>query len=602
MRRLLVGWMVFVPGVAAAQDGASLGEVAQRQAQPSALEEARELLTAQRFVDAALAAYLGKSLTDLDQQDEATYLLGKALYRLKLYHSALEQFGELLEKGPDGKFFGRALEWCLFVSRNLVDDASVNELIALYGGSEFPSSYRDEFLFRLARYNFVQALALTSEQQFVADAEPDPGPEPSGGLSIEGDIFGTGGGEAPQPEKGSGGGLSLGGDLFGTGEPEEDKQTPGITLSLGGEVEMGGLSAEAHLAEAEKLALRVDETSDFGPRAKFLQALVSYKNGRDNDALAAFKDVIRITRKSRSRRDQKLRELAFFQLARTHFGAQQPSFSIFYYDKIDRDSVEWLDALFEESWAQFRLGNYEKALGNLLTLHSPFFRDAYFPESLILKAVIYYENCRYPEANEILADFLGEYEPVLTELSRITNERRSAESYFDLLDSIRSDDLVERGKEQAETLGKILELALADPELARLDASQSEVQGELTRLADEWTELASTPLARELETELQAKRGELIEAAGRAVERRLLQEQAHIKGLVQQAIRIDIETARSEQERIESRLRNVQTQPKRVDKTYVEWTDDEKLVWPFEGEYWRDELGTYELTLARTCR
>ena len=30
--------------------------------------------------------------------------------------------------------------------------------------------------------------------------------------------------------------------------------------------------------------------------------------------------------------------------------------------------------------------------------------------------------------------------------------------------------------------------------------------------------------------------------------------------------------------------------------------DEEKIYWPYEDEYWRDELGTYEYTLSWGCR
>jgi len=30
--------------------------------------------------------------------------------------------------------------------------------------------------------------------------------------------------------------------------------------------------------------------------------------------------------------------------------------------------------------------------------------------------------------------------------------------------------------------------------------------------------------------------------------------------------------------------------------------NDERSYWPYEGEYWRDELGTYEYTLTKGCR
>ena len=30
--------------------------------------------------------------------------------------------------------------------------------------------------------------------------------------------------------------------------------------------------------------------------------------------------------------------------------------------------------------------------------------------------------------------------------------------------------------------------------------------------------------------------------------------------------------------------------------------DDEHVYWPFEGEFWRDELGNYEYTLTKGCK
>ena len=81
-----------------------------------------------------------------------------------------------------------------------------------------------------------------------------------------------------------------------------------------------------------------------------------------------------------------------------------------------------------------------------------------------------------------------------------------------------------------------------------------------------------------------------------------MEEFPEIQKLIQQAIRIDIETAASEQRKMEASLSEETSQPKEIDKTYVEWTDDEKIVWPFEDEYWRDELGTYELSLGKSCR
>lgn len=602
--------VVTAPQGAATLEGAELTieDVAELQVDPSEarLDEAKDLLDRRRFVEAvgALHAILQDS-PSADARDRATYLLAKALYRMELYHSSLEFFSRVLQTGPDGRYFDAALEWCLFIGRKIVDDAAVSETLVQYGSSDFPEPYRDEFLFRLARHHFDRALAENRAANLPVVQDDDDG------MSFGGDLFGTGGGGGSSTSRSDDEGISIGGDLFGTGRSaraSESNEDGGISLegdlfgSGGGEPivsEQGSLAAETHLAQAERYALRVDPESRYGARAKFIEALVLFERHRENDALERFKDVVRLSRPEAAHPDARLRELAFFQLARTHFGAQQPTFSSFYYDKVDRDSRLWLDALFEDSWAQFRLGKYEKALGNLLTLHAPFFEGQYFPESRILEAVIYYENCRYAEAKTILTRFLARYEPILEELQRIAKENSTTEDYVRVLDQLESDDFVNMKDDQAVILSRILAIALSDRDLEKNARALEEVREERERVD---TLALAIPVATELKSILSEDVQTLTERAGKTVEQRLAEERENIKSLVQQAIRIDIETARSEQERIESRLRDVQSRPRELQKTFVEWADDEKLVWPFEGEYWRDELGTYELTLAQSCR
>ena len=43
------------------------------------------------------------------------------------------------------------------------------------------------------------------------------------------------------------------------------------------------------------------------------------------------------------------------------------------YDALGKHSPYWLDSLFESSWAFFNQRKYEKAMGNLFTLSTPFF-------------------------------------------------------------------------------------------------------------------------------------------------------------------------------------------------------------------------------------
>jgi tetratricopeptide (TPR) repeat protein len=201
--------------------------------------------------------------------------------------------------------------------------------------------------------------------------------------------------------------------------------------------------ADKSFDQVKRLVLLVPKGDPFFARAKYLEGLSYFREDNFNSALEAMKDVVRLTRPGSSktgtqaRLDQELRELAFMQLARTHYGHLQNRYAIAYYSKVERGGPQWLEALFESSWASYRIGKYEPALGNLITLSSPFFRDEYFPEAYILKAVIYYENCRYRESNLILHDFSATYLPVHDELETLLKKDMEASEYYNVLAEVQ---------------------------------------------------------------------------------------------------------------------------------------------------------------------
>src|SRR5690606_3018647 len=131
----------------------------------------------------------------------------------------------------------------------------------------------------------------------------------------------------------------------------------------------------------------------------------------------------------------------------------------------------WLTALFESSWAYYRRGDFDKALGNLLTLHSPFFEREYFPESKIVKAIIYFEACRYPETRVIVDDFLELFTPVMKEVQNVAESEQAPQLLYERISELRD-------QQDDDVMSRIVNLALADPEIrtAREVVSQVRTQ------------------------------------------------------------------------------------------------------------------------------
>ena len=360
--------------------------------------------------------------------------------------------------------------------------------------------------------------------------------------------------------------------------------------------------------EVKRLVLMIPKGDVFYPRAKYLEGLSYFRENKLETALEAMKEVVRSTRvaegpmTAEAKQLKALREMAFMQLARTHYGARQNRYAIQYFDKIERGGVQWLESLFEASWAHYRIGQYEQALGNLITLSSPFFRDEYFPEALILKAVVYFENCRYRESLTILEDFENIYGPVQDELDVLVNKNMEATEYFNVLDEVRKKNKAgTKLKGTDEILERILNLALTDKDLKKTVDSIAELEGEMDQVGQKGDTFKYSNLSKQLIERLKEQRTTLISKAGQMAKAKLDFELGQLKTLRANGLRIKFETTDRERIFLEEMLKAGGQQAIVRNYKYTVAVSDDQLYWPYVGEYWRDELGTYQYTLTKGC-
>ncbi|HSP19495.1 MAG TPA: adventurous gliding motility protein GltC [Myxococcaceae bacterium] len=510
-------------------------DVSGRTADRQRLEAANAAFQRGEYDKAALAAWeLMNDPKMAPLQLESQYLLGKTLYRMGQYHSALGEFSQILARGQDTRFFSKSLEWLFFISHKTVNESVILDEVARYANAQWPERYQDEFHYLLARYFFVRGRALDTVEQ-----------KGEAGKSFE---------------------------------------------------------------ETRKLTGQIPKTDRFYPQAKYLEGLTWIRDRNAPRALEAMKEVVRVTRPAadRTAADAKIadatRDLAFIQLARIHYGARQNRYALYYYGKIERGKPDWLEALFESSWADYRIGQYEQALGNLITLSSPFFRDEYFPEALILKAVIYYENCRYAESTAIVQEFERRYKPVYDALDDLTRKNMEAADDYAVLAEIQRKNRAAKKTGQAPDLilERVLKLALSDKDLKNTNDSIIELEGELDGMKSH-PSLNGTELARNLQDILKKQRTVLIQKAGLMAKAKLEQEQAELRTLLANGERIKFETTTKEKEFLEEQLQAGGRRAIIKKYKYSVAVNDDQLYWPFQGEFWRDELGTYQYTLTKGC-
>jgi TolA-binding protein len=583
----------------AAQEGLGLEslDVSVKSEAKEALDKALDMMKDEDYADAAIALWeLYNNPSAKRLFESAEYQLAKALYRMRMYQSSLHHFGRILEKGSSHKYFKTSLEWLLFISHKVTDQKVVLDYIARYADMDFPKKYKDEFQFLLAKYFYFHAMNLelgkaksgsnVKDQAKKKDSELgfdlSEDDSTSGGLALD---LGASDGVA-QTSNQTGTEDSFGLDL------KDEKQTGPTALPT---------DVVGFLSKARAMTLQLGENSKFFPRGKYLEGIIFFKEDNHQEAVESFKEVVRILHpKTGKFRDDRLREMAFFQLARVHYGHQQFKYALFYYDRITRDSTNWLESLFESSWAWFRLGNYQKSLGNLITLDSPFFRDEYFPEGLVLKAVTYFVNCRYPESNQIVNEFLRRYQPLHAELEKLTQPNAN-KNYFESLLAVQKDATQSLSNR---LLRRILKVAMADKDLALLNNSVLEIDREIDRVRHENDAgFSASKVAQRVIRVLNTQRADLVAKADTKTKNRLDAERDFLGDLIAKALRIRLENKDAELQMLKrAKAGDLDLGPTLLTYDWSAATDDEKVYWPYEGEYWRDELGTYEYTLTWGCR
>jgi tetratricopeptide (TPR) repeat protein len=507
------------------------------------LDAAKKLLDARDTEAAALA--LDEILRDpklAQVHDEARYQRAKALARLGLHFSALAAFDEVLARGPSGtRFFHSAMEWLFWIAKRLPNEQPLLARVARYAAQGVPPTFEDRVNYVLARYEFERGRALVE-----------------------------------------------------AGRSGEAKAAWAEARRLAAKVKEQLASAGGALPQGASSDLPADTAGDAFARARFVDGLVTYAEGDDARAIEHFKEVVRLTSPKKSRgADPALRELAFLQLARIHYQNRQNRYAIFYYSKMPWGGRRWLEGLWEASYAHYRVGDYEKTLGNLLTLQSPYFRDEYFPESYVLKAIIYYENCRYPEARQVLEQFTSLYDPVYTELTKVTQRPRTPDAYY---------ELVRGGAAAGGVARKLLKLSETDQNVARLVESVAAMEREMDVGLGSRPHLRDAALGKELHDKLSGERAVVVEEAGQRMRAKLEYERDQLRQLLAQALRIQIEVSRKEREALEGSLAKGSQVEVVRDLKFSYAVSDEHLYWPYEGEFWRDELGTYSYTLTKGCK
>jgi len=350
--------------------------------------------------------------------------------------------------------------------------------------------------------------------------------------------------------------------------------------------------------KAVGLFKQVPRGSEFYIKAKFFEGVTYVRKYEGKPAVDAFKEILVIgeQRPTQYRGDDvdNYRELAQLQMARVFYSTQQFDTSIKYFEKLDQSSADWTESLFEASWAYFMKTLNSKALGNIHTLNAPYFEHQFFPESLLLKAVIYFNYCLYDQAEESVADFNEKYGPLTKNLNDLTAKYDDNAEFYEYVKKVKAN---KAGLDPVTQ--RLVMSVLNDKTLLKTFAWVDELNHELEMLQKADKAWQKTQVAAEVLQELTVQQSVAAGDAGKVARDRVVRLARDLGALSRDGYKIKFEILEAKGNRLSEKVAGARVAADHKEEPIV--VDDEHFQWKFDGEYWKDELGYYRFKIRSRC-
>ncbi|HJK99413.1 MAG TPA: hypothetical protein RMF84_19460 [Polyangiaceae bacterium LLY-WYZ-14_1] len=537
-----------LPPPARAQDDADMtftiedtGEATGQAAAPAegppseALANALRLYQQERYAEAAVQfqrVVEGETADAPANVQKAQFFLGKSLYHLRIYQSALAIFDEISLQGASNLYFDQTLQWLAQLASQLPEPAGIIEKVGRYGVDQLEQFNRDE------------TRELYNQLQFI-----------------------------------------MGRYKYQQGEFEG----------------------------AIELFQNVQADSRFFVQAKFFAGITHVRLRQARPAVQAFRGIIDRLDAGNVvgvEDEARMRNLAWISLARVYYTAANQTDeqgnmnvdgrllgqAVEGWNQVEQSSEYWLDALFETSWAFFLADEYSRALGNIHTLFSPYFDQAYYPEALVLKAVTFFVNCQVDNAEAIIGQFHERYDPVKQELEQVLAQYQDDNTqFFQFLERVRAGEA-----NLSPRIRGIVSSALSDRTLLRNVEYVRLLENEEARLNSAPEQFRNSSLGARILQDIVVAKTFAIDQTGdlaRARYNRLIDE---LQDLTNDILKIEIEIAAFKRGELtaEAQGQMAAAQDSGGGDVVV---DEEHQLWPFDGEYWRDELGFYRQQVSNQC-
>lgn len=410
-----------------------------------------------------------------------------------------------------------------------------------------------------------------------------------------------------------------------------------------------------HLGQVEDALSYLPEKSKYSQDALYISSVSNYRQGKLDIAL---EKMIQFIASTEDNKQHPLRPIGALTLGRMYFQKGKYKEAFDSYLKVDKNSPLWLQAMIEQAWTQVLSQDYEGAAGNMFSLHTDFFKNAFAPESYVIRTVGYLNLCQYGDGLKVLENMQKKYGPWVEALQKYEDKNKKPMNYYETvkkwiksaeareIDGLPRTFIVELARHPAflnpqsqlnnleEEMEKFNQMALSivgkekdflhkitstqqNIDKLKKDISEKKKQNleALTSLVNDEQQKLSTykilyAIAKRSRTTMKETRqaafaridkekSRLREVAAEALMKRYAQMVKDLNTTMDQNEVLYYELYSGAGEHLRYQMAGGDVNKK--DRPELKVENEKSLKWKFKGEIWEDEVGHFRSSLKNVC-
>lgn len=285
-------------------------------------------------------------------------------------------------------------------------------------------------------------------------------------------------------------------------------------------------------------------------------------------------------------------EICLVNKARRLYKLGQFKESLDAYNQIPKQSYKWPYIILEKAWVFYQLGDYNRALGLLVTYKSPLLDTYFFPEAEYLAALAYFRLCLYEDSLIIINQYYQFYRPRFSQLEGVLKKNLGSQNYFYNLMFKPGEDL----KKHEDFVRHIITRLKKQTRFSLDFNSVFKINQEMKRIKKN----EKKEVQDHLINHLVSVKENMISKINYNAKTDIFSFLETVPFFSAELFKVNLEIISKKKDLVYSNRQLAQDRG-RGDYSNVKRSRFEQF-WKFEGEFWGDELGDYSLGLKSSCK